>query len=113
MSIDRALHDVLNPEWSQSVAQNIIQGSAVTENFLQNFNIHEETNANVGPDPDVCPAMMRGIIERELRRELNVALKLCMVIPKDLVRISSSTFVRIAIRLHGWGGVILDNHCSL
>jgi hypothetical protein len=108
----RTLCDALNPEWSQSAAQNIFRGSAVIENLLQNFEIHQATYAIVGPDTDVCPAAMRRIIENELRREVNVALKLDMVIPKSLVKVSSPTFVRIAIRFHGGGGVSSDDHCS-
>jgi hypothetical protein len=108
----QTLCDTLNPKWSQSAAQNTFRGSAVIEDLLQNFEIHQATYAIVGPDTDVCPAAMRSIIEKELRREVNVDLKLDIVIPKSLVKVSSPTFVRIAIRFHGGGGVSSDDHCS-
>jgi hypothetical protein len=108
----QTLCDALNPKWSQSAAQETFRGSAAIEDLLQNFEIHQATYAIVGPDTDVCPAAMRGIIEKELGREVNVDLKLDMVIPKSLVKVSSPTFVRIAIRFHGGGGVSSDDHCS-
>jgi NADPH-dependent 7-cyano-7-deazaguanine reductase QueF len=55
---------------------------------------------------------MRSIIKKELQQEVNVNLKLNIVILKSLVKVSSPTFVRIAIRFYGGGGVSLDDHCS-
>jgi hypothetical protein len=108
----RALYDALNPEWSKAAAQDIFSFCEVTNNLLRNFDVYEEIYANVGPNTDVYPVMTRSIIEQELGRSIDVALKLVMLIPKALVKVSSRTPIRVAVRFHG-GGVSTGSHCFL
>ena len=111
--IYRTLRDALNPEWCKAAAQEIFSGSAIIANLREGFDIHEETYANVGPNADVCPAVMRHYIEKALGRDVDAALKLYMLIPKRLAKVSRRTVVKIAIRFHGGEGVSSDSHRSL
>ena len=109
----KALHEKLNPGWSQSAAQNVFPASAATSAWLGEFHLYEEIYATVEPDTDSCTPAMRQVIKRELGRDVNVQLQLHMAIPKDLVKTCSPTPIGIAIRFHGGGGVRSARHHSL